>query len=757
MRITTRLRLLSSITLAALFFLTPVVVWSFIEFNRAKNDYLLADTIKVNFFERASFGDQYFLYREDRARMQWDKSKEMSDSLLHQARIQFHDEESLQTLERLRSNIKDSAAIFHRIVNNTALLKTAVGNRPVYEELDKRLYSQLLLEANAVRDAATMLKDTGARRVEQTYRRLILIIGLFAVTLAFTTILTSIQIVRLIRKRLAPLHDGAKIVADGDLDYRIPLDGTDEFSDLSLSINAMTDKLVAEITERKRFEQEKEQYFRFFLLSTNPMCIADPYGRFRQVNPAFSHLIGFSESELITRPFLEFVLPEDRRKTADEMKQQVETRTSLHFENRYVCKDGTVKLLSWTAYFDKNDGVSYATAHDITERKQAEQALAESESRFREIFNTISDAIFIHDATTGRIIDVNRRMCEMYGFTREEAIACGPDDLSAGAPPYSSAEAIEKICLAHAAGPQTFDWLARARDGHLFWTEVSLRFASIGSQQRILAVVRDITEHKRMEEELRRMNETLEQRVQEETAKNMAQERLLIQQSRLAAMGEMIGNIAHQWRQPLNALGLLISNIKDANDYHELDTAMIDEQAAIGRQLIEKMSTTIDDFRNFFKPNKEKQSFLASDGVAEAVKLVSHSFKNNNIEITVDKNAGNCCAQGYPNEFAQVVLNALSNAKEAIVGKKIAGKVRVTEEVTENSVIVSIRDNGGGIPEEIMGKVFDPYFTTKEKGTGIGLYMSKMIMEHMNGNIDIRNIEGGAEVRLTLPLAADSA
>jgi len=139
------------------------------------------------------------------------------------------------------------------------------------------------------------------------------------------------------------------------------------------------------------------------------------------------------------------------------------------------------------------------TVQDITDRKLSEQILAESEGRFREIFNAVSDAIFIHDAETGRILDVNRRMLEMYRLKREEALACEIKDLSAGVPPYSSAEAAEKIRLARTEGPQTFVWHARARDGHLFWVEVSLKFALIGSQQRILATVRDINERKQSE------------------------------------------------------------------------------------------------------------------------------------------------------------------------------------------------------------------------------------------------------------------
>jgi len=256
---------------------------------------------------------------------------------------------------------------------------------------------------------------------------------------------------------------------------------------------------------------------------------------------------------------------------------------------------------------------------------------------------------------------------------------------------------------------------------------------------------------------LQALNETLEQRVQQGITQNMTQERLLIQQSRLAAMGEMIGNIAHQWRQPINALALLLANIKDANDYHELDTAMIDESTKKGQELIQKMSTTIDDFRNFFKPNREKQSFQPWDGIEDAIKLVNESFKLNGIEIELDKSGEPCEVMGYPNEFSQVVLNALSNAKEAIIDKEMHGKVHIQVEKGTDSAAISIRNNGGCIPEDIMPKIFDPYFTTKEKGTGIGLYMSQMIMGHMDGDITICNVEDGVEVRLTLPQASGHA
>jgi PAS domain S-box-containing protein/putative nucleotidyltransferase with HDIG domain len=158
-----------------------------------------------------------------------------------------------------------------------------------------------------------------------------------------------------------------------------------------------------DISERKRLEQEKEQYLDFFKLSVNPMCIADPFGCFRKVNPAFVKLTGYAESELLTKPFLDFVLPEDREKTAREMELQINVRQSMHFENRYVCKDGAVILLSWTAYFDRNAGATYATAQDITRSREAELAV----TRLNRALRTLSacNEMLIHATSESAILE----------------------------------------------------------------------------------------------------------------------------------------------------------------------------------------------------------------------------------------------------------------------------------------------------------------------------------------------------------------
>jgi signal transduction histidine kinase len=234
----------------------------------------------------------------------------------------------------------------------------------------------------------------------------------------------------------------------------------------------------------------------------------------------------------------------------------------------------------------------------------------------------------------------------------------------------------------------------------------------------------------------------------------MEKERLLIKQSRFAAMGEMIGNIAHQWRQPINALSLLLANVKDAYEFNELDKDYLDKSVQHGQAIIQRMSSTIDDFRNFFRPDKEKSHFSLNEVVADALRILEATFHSAKIAVSVEGDE-DVMAYGYRNEYCQVLVNLLNNAKEALQGRNIKDRhVRVTILLRKDrQVEVDVEDNAGGIPPDILPKIFDPYFTTKEKGTGIGLYMSKMIIEtSMNGSIEVREAEHGIQFAVITPL-----
>ncbi|MDN5114107.1 sensor histidine kinase [Aliarcobacter butzleri] len=254
----------------------------------------------------------------------------------------------------------------------------------------------------------------------------------------------------------------------------------------------------------------------------------------------------------------------------------------------------------------------------------------------------------------------------------------------------------------------------------------------------------------------KKLNTELEEKVIVETSKQKEQEQLLIQQTRLAAMGEMIGNIAHQWRQPLNALGLILQNLKFSYEIGELDEKMIDKSVKKATMLTENMSKTIDDFRNFFRPNKAKENFKINEGITKAVELIESTFEHNNIKLEKDFVSSEIEFFGFANEFSQVILNLLTNAKDAVLENKIENPLIIIQtKIDDEYIYISIKDNGLGIKDEIINKIFEPYFTTKDegKGTGIGLYMSKIIIENnMNGKIEVKNEQNGANVIIKLPI-----
>jgi len=255
--------------------------------------------------------------------------------------------------------------------------------------------------------------------------------------------------------------------------------------------------------------------------------------------------------------------------------------------------------------------------------------------------------------------------------------------------------------------------------------------------------------------ELQELNAQLDIKIKEAVEQNSQQEQMLIQQSRMAAMGEMIGNIAHQWRQPLNALSLILQNIYYEYESKELTKEDLEHFIEKGQRLTENMSKTIDDFRNFFRPNKMVEKFKISESVYSTKELISASYKNNNIELIISLDEDKEI-EGYPNEFSQVLLNILTNAKDALVEKRVkSAKVELSSKVYSDTINITITDNAGGIPETILPNIFDPYFTTKDKsiGTGIGLYMSKMIIENnMHGKITALNYNGGARFIIEIPI-----
>ena len=255
-------------------------------------------------------------------------------------------------------------------------------------------------------------------------------------------------------------------------------------------------------------------------------------------------------------------------------------------------------------------------------------------------------------------------------------------------------------------------------------------------------------------EELAELNANLDKKIHEEVAKSKRQEALLIHQSRSAAMGEMIGAIAHQWRQPLNALGLVQQNLNLRFQMGKLDAEFMANSMVKSERLISKMSSTIDDFRNFFKPNKHVEPFNIKSIISATIELLDAQLRNHNIVINLYC-SDHINTVGLPGEFSQVILNLINNAKDALVERKVTQPIISISvlNMEDKNITVIVKDNAGGIADNIMDKIYDPYFTTKEegKGTGIGLYMSKIIVENnMNGSLSAFNDNEGANFVIQL-------
>jgi signal transduction histidine kinase len=246
----------------------------------------------------------------------------------------------------------------------------------------------------------------------------------------------------------------------------------------------------------------------------------------------------------------------------------------------------------------------------------------------------------------------------------------------------------------------------------------------------------DITKQKQLEQEL------------------MEQEELIIAQSRQAAMGEMIGMIAHQWRQPISVIAMGANNMLMDIALKEVKEEDFKIEAELILKQTQYLSKTIDDFRNFFRPSKDKDETNVCDVVLEAKEIMGKSFENNNIELLFSETIDETILT-YSRELLQVILNLLKNSKEAIESNKTKNAyIKVDVKSIKDFIKITVCDNGGGIDEAIIGRIFEPYFSTKEEktGTGLGLYMSKTIIQkHLHGTIVATNRDEGVCFTVRVP------
>jgi len=385
-------------------------------------------------------------------------------------------------------------------------------------------------------------------------------------------------------------------------------------------------------------------------------------------------------------------------------------------------------------------GENYAViSHEnITARKKMEEALRASEAHYRLLTEDVSDVVWKLDRDY-RYLYISPAAERMRGFRPDELIGRTVFEHLT----EEGATAFRKIILqrqeSEGNGAQidsiTFEVAQRCRDGKAIWLEIyfSHERDALGTITGYHGISRDITERKQAN------------------------------QSRLAAMAEMISAIAHQWRQPLATLGMIIQRAHAEGTMNRLTPICLNEFKANAMRQIRHMSDTIEEFRSFYRPDKQKEPFSPLSCVNDAVGLLQSQFSGSG--IAVDIHCLGCDGQlvkGIPSEFKQVILNLLGNARDAILesrgtnGALEDGRIGVQISVNAGSAMtIDISDSGCGIPAEIAPRIFAQYFTTKEKsgGTGIGLYMSRMIVEEsLGGSLSLKQGQEGATFSIELPL-----
>lgn len=393
-----------------------------------------------------------------------------------------------------------------------------------------------------------------------------------------------------------------------------------------------------------------------------------------------------------------------------------------------------------------------------------EARLLESEQRYQLLVANMFEGVALHQIIQDdggsfidyRIIEVNNQFENILGLRREDVVgrlsreAYGTDTV-----PYLS----RYVQVVQEKKATRFDVHFAPLNRHF-----SISVAPWGNHG-FATIFTDISMQKCAEEQLQKLNIGLEERVAREALQRIIQERVLARQARHAAMGEMIGAIAHQWRQPLSTVSVIVQNMAAAWKLDRLSREYVDQALEVAQQQVAYMTSTIEEFLAFFRPDKQKEPFCINDKITESLAFIDGQLRSQGISITTGEGfSRQHHAVGYQNEFRQVILNLLINGRDAIrerlmqegLGSKSSGVMAIDIVTSPDGVTVTVTDNGSGIAPELGNRIFEPYFTTREKsgGTGIGLYMSRLIVEDgMGGELSYQSEPGMTVFRITLPAA----
>jgi PAS domain S-box-containing protein len=484
--------------------------------------------------------------------------------------------------------------------------------------------------------------------------------------------------------------------------------------------------VIEDVTERKRAEEklrESEEKHKLLIEATNTgYVIIDSSGRVLDANQEYVRMTGHSRLEdIVRRPVTDWTAPYDLERNAAEVKKCVETGSVRSLVIDYVDAQGRATPVEINAAMmaGSTSAQVFTICRDITERRRTEKALREKEETYRLLFESANDGIFIQDATA--FIDCNEKGAEMYGLPKEKILGHSPREFAPERQPdgrLSSDVAGEKTLAALNGFPQVFEWQPIRADGTPFDVEITLSRLELGGTMCLQAIVRDISERKRLQ-----------------------QERLKTQ--KLEAIGTLAGGIAHDFNNLLQGVFGYISLARLRRDNKEKSLAAL-EEAEKALHLSVKLTNQLLTFSKGGRPLKKQMDLLP---VTESAAKFALSGSRSDYHIVVDDDLWQ--TEADEGQIGQVIQNIVLNADQAMPqGGRVEIGMRnvqapdkdLPQDLEKGYYIeIAIKDSGIGIAAEYLGKIFDPYFTTKEKGSGLGLATSYAIIKNHNGLIDVKS------------------
>lgn len=459
--------------------------------------------------------------------------------------------------------------------------------------------------------------------------------------------------------------------------------------------------------------------------------------------------------------------PEDLPQVQELWETSVLEKTKYFSIHRIVTPNDKIKYVEekgYTIYNKKGKPIrSLGTTQDITERKLAEIELQKSRDYLKEA-QRIAKVGHFEFSLRNKDTNWSDEVSRIFGFEiknqrptlKKYRKQMHPDDIDNQ---YRIVKKAQKEKRGY-----TVSYRIKSLSGEEKQIEEKGYFEldKKGVPIKVIGTIQDITSNflvkNALEEskaQLALINQDLEKRVKEELEKSRDKDHLLIQQSRSSVLGEMIGNIAHQWRQPLNEVSLLINDLEDAYSFGVLNKAYFEKTTEIVYRRLKYMSDTINDFSKMHTDDFKKDVFSPKELIEKLIQFTDGTIKKNKIQMRFMCN-DDFEVQGYPNMLSHILLNLINNSRDILVERSIKRpKIWIKLEKKESNYCIRVLDNGKGIDRDVINKIFDPYFTTKDKkrGSGLGLYMTKsMVEKQMNGEIQVQNQRDGAEFKITLDL-----